>query len=151
MKIPWLLIGILLMSACGPANDSGLREELGNQSATTGLALVEALGNRIMVIPFDGGKRYFRAEYPEPLVVVFGKSGRMLLWYNPSLLGSKSDFLVDNLIGGELTKKRAPVLGFSPGALHEDSGHLAFWCTAWGKDRRKGLYWASLDFSVVAL
>jgi hypothetical protein len=141
-----VVIALLFSNACG-MDDAGVRRELRNESANSGLALAAARGNSIVIIPFDSEERYFQTDYTRQLKI-FGTPGRMVVWlYRPNFLET-SQFFID-FIGGQRVRsmKRFPGSQFVPEALNEATGRLAFSGRLQGKDSPEGLHWASSDLS----
>ena len=62
------------------ADDSDLQQKLASESRTNGLALAAAIGDEILVIPFDGPERHFQAEHRFSILTV-GKSGQIVSWW----------------------------------------------------------------------
>lgn len=132
--------------AC-PHNDRELRQELARESASSGLALAAASSWYITVFPFDSDERNFRTEQPRQLLA-FGKAGRMLVWIDSPSFMEPSRFFVESTTGETVTQiNRRAASRFSPLALSEAVGRVAFWGALQGAGAPQGLHWASADFS----
>jgi WD40 repeat protein len=145
---------LTLSLSCSHSGHRDLTTELKQESSSTGLALVQPNSNRFIVFPFDGEQRYFKSSFRQPLLVTFGKAGRMILWYRPPLLGeiiadhsSTGEATITAIDGTTVKEVELPVVRFSPEALSESSRRLAFTGTLRGPLQPNGLYWATFDFS----
>jgi hypothetical protein len=140
------LAAIAGLAACWLPGETVMRADLRAESARQGLALVGTRGKLIVVVPFDGPDRYFESELGEPLVVAFGRGGRMVAWYGASIWNSE-DLIVTSINGDVVVKARAPARAFIPGALSENGGLLQFSGSMPDTRRNGGLYWANLDLT----
>lgn len=148
MKVPRAAAAaIVALSACGIVHDRSVRDDLREESARVGLALVEARSERIAVIPFDGTTRYYKAGYSQPLTAAFGRNGTLVAWHRSSIWGP-TELIVTSISGRVVTRALSPTPDFYPGAITEEAGLLEFWGTM-PRNHRAGLYWAALDLSKI--
>ncbi len=143
------LIVLLRSSVLIALDDAGLRRDLAEESRMVGLALVGSVGNRITVISFDGGRRRFRSQRDEPLVLTFGKDGEMVAWFESPIF--ERPRLTIERISGEVVVERTLKFGDTfPLALSERGRRVAFWLDSQGRGlplppRETDLCWRSFD------
>lgn len=137
---------LVLLSGCG-TNASSLRDELRKESAVSGLALVEGRGDQIVVISFDGAEKYFRTNFRQPFI--FGTAGRMVLWWDRVQFLNATWPIIESVDGETVMEVSPPSPEFSPRALNETAGRLAFWGLIKRQDSSPALRWASIDFSSI--
>lgn len=131
-----LISSLVLVSPC-TADDPMLRKELRNESASTGLALVDVWDTRIMVIPFDANHRYFKVPTGVQIISTFGKDGRTISLY-------RFDKFDVTTISGRVLSSILPPRGFFPMGLTATGSRVAFMSD---QQPRGALRWASFDFS----
>jgi hypothetical protein len=66
-----------------------------------------------------------------------------------STCGNPDDLTLRSELQNESAVRKVPsILEFAPIAFNEETGRLSFWGAQPGKNKPKGLHWASADFSV---
>ncbi len=150
MRIAVAAVG-LVFSGCGMSGSAALRDELREQSASTGLALVNGESGFVRVIPFDGAEAFLVHDrlFGE---ATSGKAGQMVLWVSRrNVTGAFGSFELNSTSGGRELGKGTPSMPvFDPICLSESANRIAFWGQPSG-GRAKGLYWAPLDLSEIHL
>jgi hypothetical protein len=139
---------VLTLSACMGADDSDLQQKLASESRTNGLALAAAIGDEILVIPFDGPERHFQAEHRFSILTI-GKSGQMVSWWfrKQDFFTTDGEFVVNSVGGQAISRTISKIAGFRPIALSDSAERIAFWAGHDFATEARPLYWSSLDLS----
>lgn len=159
-RLATLLGALIALSACAGPQDPGVRQDLRNESATNGLALMMTGDQRPIVIPFDSEERHLDLSSSGVVPCAISTSGRMIAWYRAlspldilaaahahAPIGALQSELVIRTIEGRVVTQRRFLGNIALLALNDEAGRLALRSDPSPDYPRAGTYWQSFDFS----
>ncbi len=161
MRLPATLLGTLIaLSACAGPQDPGVLQDLRNESAANGLALMMMGDQHPIVIPFDSEERRLDLSHLGAVPEVLSASGRVIGWYRalspmdilaaahaPDPLEALQSELVIRSTEGKVVARRRFLGNITLMALNEETRRLALASDSSREYPRGGTYWQSFDFS----